>query len=132
MSFIAKLQVQNEEEMSVLRCGYRVNQDIDVTGKPTSVPQGGTINLVLISNSDSVLFEWMINPMQTKNGKITFIRYDTMSKLKILEFENAHCVGYYEQFDHGSEYPMKLEITISAHMLKLNDATYKNKWPGLK
>jgi hypothetical protein len=45
MSFIAKLQVQDEEEMSVLHCGYRFNQDIDVTGKPTSVPQGGTINL---------------------------------------------------------------------------------------
>jgi len=132
MSFIAKLQLQNEEEMSALHCGYRFLQEIDVTGKPTSVPQGGTIDLVLISNNHSGLFEWMINPLQTKNGKITFIRYDTMSKLKILEFENAHCVGYYEQFNHGSEYPMKLELTISAHTLKLNDTTYKNKWAGLK
>jgi len=43
MSFIAKLQLQNEEEMNVLYCGYRFHQMIDVTGKASSKPLGGTI-----------------------------------------------------------------------------------------
>jgi hypothetical protein len=130
MSFIAKLQLQNEEEMSVLRCGFRFNQTIDVTGKPSALPQGGTINLVLVSNTHAGLFDWMISPMQTRNGKITFIRYDTMSKLKTLEFENAHCVEYYETFDQSGDHPMQIQLTLSAHIIKLDDATFKNNWPG--
>ena len=38
MSFIAKLQLQNEEEMNVLRCDYRFHQMIDVTGKDEYFP----------------------------------------------------------------------------------------------
>ena len=129
MSFIARLQLQDEEEMSVLRCGYKFNQLIDVTGKPTSMPQGGTINMLLVNNGHTGLFDWMISPVQTKSGKITFIRYDTMSKLKILEFENAHCVEYHELFDQMGEHPMQVQLTISAHIIKLNDSVFKNNWP---
>ena len=99
MSFIAKLQLQNEDEHGVLRCSFRFNQTIDVTGKAASRPMGGTINILLSSINHPSLLEWMINPQQKKNGKITFIRYDTMSKLKTLEFENALCVEYCETFD---------------------------------
>jgi hypothetical protein len=37
----------------------------------------------------------MINQKQKKNGDIIFYRRDTMSKLKIMEFTDAHCVDYY-------------------------------------
>ena len=129
MSFIAKLQLQHEEEMSVLRCSFRFNQAIDATGKPAAMPQGGTISLVLISNGQAGLFDWMISPVQTRNGKITFIRYDTMSKLKVLEFENAHCVEYFESFDQMGDHPLQIQLTLSAHIIKLNEATFKNNWP---
>lgn len=131
MSFIAKLQLQNEEEMNVLRCDYRFNQNIDVTGKASSRPLGGTINLTLASINHPGLFDWMINTLQTKNGTITFIRYDTMSKLKTLEFENALCVGYHETFDAAGDHPMLLQLTLSAHTIKLEDGIFKNNWPGL-
>lgn len=131
MSFIARLQLQNEDEMNVLRCGFRFNQAIDVTGKATSKPTGGTINLTLASFNHPGLFEWMINIRQTKSGKITFIRYDTMSKLKTLEFENALCVEYHETFDPAGEHPILLQLTLSAHTIKLEDTVYKNNWPGL-
>ena len=49
MSFIARLQLQNEDEINVLRCGFRFNQTIDVTGKAASRAMGGTINLTLAS-----------------------------------------------------------------------------------
>lgn len=129
MSFIAKLQLQNEDDMSVLRCNFRFNQTIDATGKPSALPQGGTINLVLVSHGHASLFDWMINPVQTRSGKITFIRYDTMSKLKVLEFENAHCVEYCESFDQLSDHPIQIQLTLSAHIIKLNEATFKNNWP---
>jgi hypothetical protein len=131
MSFIARLQLQNEDEINVLRCGFRFNQTIDVTGKAASKPMGGTINLTLASINHPELFEWMINTLQTKSGKITFIRYDTMSKLKTLEFENALCVDYHETFDPAGEHPITLQLTLSAHTIKLEDMVFKNNWPGL-
>jgi hypothetical protein len=56
---------------------------------------GGTINITLASINHPGLFEWMITTSQTKSGKVTFVRYNTMSKLKTLEFENALCVEYH-------------------------------------
>jgi hypothetical protein len=131
MSFIARLQLQNEDEINVLRCSFKFNQSIDVTGKAASNPMGGTIELTVASTNHSDILEWMISKSHTKNGKITFIRYDTMSKLKTLEFENALCVKYHETFDLAAEHPILLQITLSAHTIKLEDTVFKNKWPGL-
>lgn len=130
MSFVAKLSIDGGEPISVLHCGFRFSQVTDTTGKPTAIPQGGNVNLVVESNGDTELFDWMISPTQTKNGKITFFKRDANSKLKILEFSNAHCVDYYETFDHTGEMPMQIRLTLSAHEIKLNDSEFKNNWPG--
>src|SRR6185503_18306614 len=114
MSFIAKLQLQNESEIDVLRCSFRFNQNIDITGKASSRPMGGTINLTLATSRHPGLFEWMINTSQTKNGKVIFIKYDTMSNYKTLEFENALCIEYHETFDTAGQYPVLLQLTLSA------------------
>lgn len=129
MSFIAKLKLDGEE-MNVLHCGFRFSQNIDATGKPVSVPHGGNINLTLESNGSTDLFDWMISPTQTKSGTITFFRRDTQSKLKTLEFVDAHCVDYYETFDHEGEFPMQVQLVVSAREVRLNEAAYTNNWPG--
>lgn len=128
MSFLAKLELDGEE-MNVLRCGFRFTQGIDVTGKPTSTPQGGTINIVVESTGNTNLFDWMISPTQTKNGTVTFFRRDTSSKLKTLEFTDGYCVDYYETYDHSGENPMQIQLVISALEVKLNDSDFKNNWP---
>jgi Hemolysin coregulated protein Hcp (TssD) len=128
MSFIAKLKIDGEE-MNVLHCGFRFSQVTDATGKPTAIPQGGTINLIVESSGGTDLFDWMISPTQTKSGTVTFFRRDTSSKLKTLEFADAHCVDYYETFDHVGDHPMQIQLTISAHEIKLNDSEFKNNWP---
>jgi hypothetical protein len=128
MSFVAKANIDGEE-MNVLHCGFRFMQGTDATGKPTSIPQGGTVQLTVESNGGTSLFDWMINPTQIKNGSVTFYRRDNMSKLKTLEFSEAYCVDYYESFDHEGDNPMQVQLTISAHELKLNDSEFKNNWP---
>lgn len=128
MSFIAKLKIDGEE-MNVLHCGFRFTQVTDATGKPTAIPQGGNISLVVESSGGTDLFDWMISPTQTKSGTVTFFRRDTSSKLKTLEFSDAHCVDYYETFDHVGDHPMQIQLTISAHEIKLNDSEFKNNWP---
>jgi len=115
--------------MNVLHCGFRFTQVTDATGKPTAIPQGGTINLIVESSGGTELFDWMISPTQTKNGTITFFRRDTNSKLKTLEFSEGHCVDYYETFDHVGDHPMQIKLTVSAREIKLNDSEFKNNWP---
>jgi|SRR5450432_1602424 Hemolysin coregulated protein Hcp (TssD) len=131
MSFIAKLHFEGEDEegIDVFHCGFRFSQTTDATGKPTAIPEGGSINLLIEGTGDTDIFDWMVNPTQTKNGDITFYRRDTMSKLKKLEFTDAHCVDYYETFDHTGESPLQIQLTLSARELKLNDSEYKNNWP---
>lgn len=131
MSFIAKLQFSDSnEDMNILHCGFRFSQVTDATGKPTAIPQGGTINLVLESTGSSDLFHWMISPVQLKAGTITFFRRDSMSKLKTLQFEDAHCVEYYETFDHIGDHPMQVQLMLSAHKIKLNEIEFENNWPS--
>jgi hypothetical protein len=128
MSFIAKLHLEGEA-VNVLHCGFRLTQMTDATGKPTAIPQGGSIHLQLESTGGTDLFDWMIHPTQTKSGDITFYRRDTMSKLKTLSFTDAHCVDYYETFDHVGDNPLQIQLTLSAREIKLNDSEFKNNWP---
>jgi hypothetical protein len=128
MSFIAKFHLEGEE-MNVLHCGFRFTQMTDATGKPTAIPQGGSISLLVEGTGSTDLFDWMINPTHKKNGDIIFYRRDTMSKLKTLEFTDAHCVDYYETFDHVGENPLQIQLTLSAREIKLNDSEFKNNWP---
>lgn len=129
MSFLARLELDGEE-MNILQCAFRFSQSTDATGKPTSRPRGGIVNLTVESTGDTQLFDWMVNPTQTKNGKVTFYRRDTSSKLKVLEFTDAYCVDYNETYTSTGDHPMQIELVISALEIKLNDTEYKNNWPG--
>lgn len=128
MSFLAKLEIDGEE-MNILQCSFRFTQGIDATGKPTAIPRGGTINLIVESTGNTSLFDWMISPTQLKSGIITFFRRDTSSKLKTLEFTDGYCVDYYETYDHSGDHPMQIQLVISALEVKLNDSEFKNNWP---
>ena len=129
MSFIARLKLENEEAINVLQCAFRFRQFMDATGKPTTLPRGGIIRLLLENDGRTGLFEWMIGSIHIKSGAITFYKYDSMASLRTLSFQDAHCVEYYEHFDQQAEHPMQVQLTISAHVIRLNDATFINNWP---
>lgn len=128
MSFLARLEIDGEE-MNILHCSFKFTQGIDATGKPTAVPRGGTINLVVESTGNTNLFDWMISPTQVKSGIITFFRRDTNSKLKTLEFTDGYCVEYNETYNHSGDHPMQIQLIVSALEVKLNDSEFKNNWP---
>lgn len=129
MAFLAKLTIDDGDEMNVLNCSYRFTQSTDATGKPTSIPHGGYVTLVVESTKNTDLFDWMINPTGTKNGIVTFFRREMESKLKTLEFTDAYCIDYQEDFDHKGEHPMQVSFTVSAKTIKVNDSQFKNNWP---
>lgn len=128
MSFIAKLTLEGQDA-NVLNCRFRFSQETDATSRPSSIPHGGLIDVTIESTGNTDLFDWMISPTQTKSGLITFYRRDTMSKLKTLKFNDAHCINYVEEYNHNGEFPMQITLQLSAKELKLNDSTFKKNWP---
>lgn len=52
MSFKSKLKVGGKE-LNILKVSYNLYQEIDASGRPSSVTRGGTIDLTVESTGDS-------------------------------------------------------------------------------
>ncbi|QOH18357.1 type VI secretion system tube protein TssD [Flavobacterium columnare] len=127
MSFLAKLELAGNT-YNILSCDYNFTQQIDATGKPEGMPQGGEINIRIESNGKSNLLQWMLDHSQTKNGTIIFFRRDAMSKLQELKFEKAYCVSFSEYFDAKSTEPLQIALRLMAKRFVLNEAAHEKKW----
>lgn len=128
MSFKASLFIE-DQELRVLDCEYSISQNTDHKGKPSARPQGGIVSVVVESTSDTFLFDWAASESQIKSGSITFYRRDTMSKMKELRFTDAYCVDYTEHFSATGEYPMDIELMLSAKELSLGGSSkHANPW----
>ena len=105
MSFKAKLNVAGKD-YNVLECSYDLKQEVDASGRPSSVTRGGKISLTVESTGETTLFEWMCNNFERKDGTVTFFKRDTDAKLKELKFSEGYLVYYKEQFDAVDNAPM--------------------------
>ncbi len=128
MSFISILTV-DDTDYKILKCHFGMNQSVAKNGMAIQNPTGGgIIDIHLESTGSTELFNWMANANLRKNGNITFYRRDAMSRLKRLDFTDALCVKYDEDFDHDGTNPMVTRVTISAREIVLEDVTVTNNW----
>ncbi len=127
MSFKAKLNVGGKD-MNVLSCSYDLTQEVDATGRPSSVTRGGRIKLTVESTGETDLFEWMCNNFERKDGTITFYKRDTDSKSKELAFTEGYLVKYEEKFNAVDNMPMAEAFVISARELKMGNGEHVNEW----
>lgn len=127
MSFKAKLDV-NGRQVNVLSCNYDLNQEVDATGRPSSVTRGGRIRLTVESTGDSSFFEWMVNNYERRDGTVTFLKRDTEAKMKQLKFSEGYLVSYAEQFEATNEQPLSETFTISAREITVGQGTHVNEW----
>lgn len=131
MSFIAKL-ILGDNNYNVLRADFGISQPMGAHNLPTRGVEIELINMVIESSSRSELWEWgMLNSM-SKNGSIVFYRRDAVSPLKTLEFENAFCVKYKEFFEADGDMPMKIHITLSPYLIRMQNAERLQPWPGFE
>jgi len=128
MSFKAIFKVDGKD-YNVLSCHYKLNQEYDVTGRPSSVTRGGVIDLEVESTDSGKLFEWMCDSYMKKDATITFNKREENAKLKELEIKEAYMVGYKESFDSSGTGAMTESITLSAKSLKMGDGEHVNEWP---
>ncbi len=127
MSFKAKLTVGGKE-LNVLSCTYDLIQEVDATGRPSSVTRGGRIKLTVESNAETDLFEWMCNNFERKDGTITYLKRDTDAKMKELSFSEGYLVKYEEHFDAFGNNPMTETFIISARQISMGNGEHVNDW----
>lgn len=127
MSFKAYLNLDGKD-YRVLKCSYEFTQKVDAIGKPTSINYGGQIDLMVESTDSDVLPNWMMDNFERKGGTITYKKVDSDSKLKEVRFEDGYCVKYRENFDAYNEETMTESFTISARVIKIQNAEHTNEW----
>ncbi len=127
MSFKSKLKVGGKE-LTILKAKYDLFQEIDATGRPSSVTRGGTITLTVESTGDSFFYEWMTNNFDRKDGSIMYVKRDTDAKLKEVIFTEAYMVNYNESFDASGDNPLTETFTISAREMKIGEGSIVNEW----
>ncbi len=127
MSFKAKLTVAGKDYV-VLNCQYSLHQEVDSTGRPSSITRGGKIAVTVESNSGTELFEWMCNNFERKDGTVTFFKRDSDARMKELNFKEGYVVNFEERFAADNDQPMIITFTISAKEIGMGNGTHKNEW----
>lgn len=128
MSFKAKLNM-NGKELTVLECYYSLSQDVDATGRPSSIARGGKITITIESTASTDFFEWMTNSFDRKEGSIIFYKRDNDQKLKELKFKEAYLIDYNEHFNSIGSQPLTETFTLSAKEIELGGGKHVNEWP---
>ena len=127
MSFKARLKVAGKE-FNILTCNYDLHQEVDATGRPSSVTRGGRINITIEANGESDFFEWMTNNFERKDGSIVFVKRDTDATLNELNFKEGYLVKYKESFDALGQSPLIETFTISAKEISMGSGEHVNEW----
>lgn len=127
MSFKAKLKVAGKE-FNILACNYDLHQEVDATGRPSSVTRGGRINVTIEANGESDFFEWMTNNFERKDGSIVFVKRDTDATLNELNWKEGYLVKYKENFDSVGQNPLIESFTISAREISMGSGEHVNEW----
>ncbi|WP_461532064.1 type VI secretion system tube protein TssD [Sinomicrobium sp.] len=127
MSFKAVLKI-GDKQINVLRVNYDLAQEVDATGRPSSVTRGGRINITVESTGDSFFFEWMTNSFERKSGSIVFLKRHTDAKLKEVKFTEGYLVKYRENFESTGYNPLMETFTISCRELSCGGGVHENMW----
>jgi hypothetical protein len=127
MSFKAKFKAAGKE-LNVLDAQYKMHQEVDATGRPSSITRGGQITLTVESNQETGLFEWMCNNFERKDGSIVFFKRDSDATMKELKFKEGYLIGFEERFHASNNNPLSTTFTISAKEITMGNGTHKNEW----
>jgi len=127
MSFLAQLKIE-DKVMNVLECFFEFSKATDHSGRPTQHLKGGQISILIESTQEIDFLEWC-HSSEVKGGDIIFFKRDMMASAKRVEFNNAYCINYMEEFSAEGSVPMKTRIIISAEEITVNGTSFLNNWP---
>jgi hypothetical protein len=123
MSFRAELIIE-DKTYRVLHCSHTISVDTDVSGRRSSAPRFGRIDLEIESTDD--IFFWAkigLARYEPISGKIVFKKRDEEVKLKELFFQDAHVIEHTEHFYAAGESPMTIQFALSAGTLIMESSS---------
>jgi len=127
MSFKAKFKAGSIEQ-NVLSCSYSLYQEVDPTGRPSSISRGGQITIEVEGTNSTELFEWMCNSFERKTEGVIFIKRDSDATLKELKFKEGYLINFSETFSSTSSNPLNIVFTISAKEIEMGSGSHLNEW----
>lgn len=121
-------------DQEVVHFSYKLGRSIDSKGRPSSVVQGGVVEIEVISSpQDGPLADWMANSYKGQDGTIRVVDQEK-STLKEIHLTNGRAIGWAERFDKTprSERPERpagtFTLTISAEKITFSGAEHDNNW----
>ena len=122
------LQVEGYQEREVQKVEYTFNKATDDEGQLTGIVRGGKITFVLkaLNDGNPDMLDWMVQRNLHKNGVIVFNETKTGNEMKKIEFTNAYCVSYKEDWQDKKMHTET--FTITCQKIKFTNIEYENKW----
>jgi hypothetical protein len=127
MSFKAQLEIGGEL-CNILEVSYELYQEVDASGRPSSVARGGQIQITIESTAKDKYFAAASDSFDRLEGSIQYLKRDTNAKLKELKFKEAYVVRYKEHFSSTGENPLTETFVLSAKEITMGTATHINDW----
>ena len=123
-----KLSVDGFADREVMSVNYSFNQATDIEGQIAGIPRGGkiTIRVKAMNDGNAELLNWMIAPHLAKKGKVEFLKTTDGSTMKTIEFEDAYCIDFTENWtDKEGHWE---QIQLSCRKIVNGPVNYELPW----
>ncbi|MFC5046583.1 type VI secretion system tube protein TssD [Aquimarina hainanensis] len=127
MSVITKLYY-DDKQLNVIEYRLAFKQEIDHSGKPSTKPQLKGLYVKVEYPQDSEILDWMITPSLTKQLQLKISSAIIGKKTRTIEFIDAHCVGYKEQYKEKDSYPITIDLEITSGGVIDGATEYSEYW----
>jgi hypothetical protein len=128
------LFVDGFKEREVQAFSYSFNQAVDKENQPSGIPRGGQLKITVKAHNSGTpeLMHWMLVQDMKKKGKLQIMQSnDVKTKMKDIEFEDAYCVDYKEEWlddIKGGNIAHIEVIILSCKMIKNQQVSFENEW----
>lgn len=127
---IAEL-IMGNDTFKVLKADFSYFQQLQLGGRVSSDIRGGTFTIEIESSVGSkfdMLANWMTSKSQMQKGVIRFYRDDGIGRFFDLEFYDAYCIKYKEQFNYFEAKQLRTIMTISPGITRVRDLVMEKIW----
>jgi len=129
------LKIDGYAEREVAKVTYNFTRGTSADGQPSGIARGGKIELKIkaLNDGNCDMLEWINNTGGGKKGSIIFFdSRDQSKKMKSIDFENAYCIDFTENWEDKPDTSTELAhyetIKISCQKIANGAASYENEW----
>lgn len=106
------------------------SQDVDIKGRPDSLPYGGLITITISDVPCESINSWIMNSCQKQDGEFRFLMNDGMIKegaLLQIGFKDAYCIDY-QKIMNPQGAGVLTTLAISPRIIKIGNEEFENRW----